>query len=75
MKDILKVFPDDLPRIPPVREINFGIDLLPDTQPISTTPYGIDLAELKELKAQLKDLLDRGFINQAYLHGVLQYCL
>ncbi len=58
-----EVFPEDLPRVPPEREIDFGIDLLPDTQPISIPPYRMAPAELKELKEQLKDLLDKGFIR------------
>ncbi|KAH0706305.1 hypothetical protein KY285_010808 [Solanum tuberosum] len=59
-----KVFPNDLPGIPPEREIDFGIDLMPDMQPISISPYRMSSAELKELKDQLKDLLDKGFIQQ-----------
>ncbi|KAH0671258.1 hypothetical protein KY285_025475 [Solanum tuberosum] len=58
-----KVFREDLPGVPPEREIDFGIDLLPDTQPISIPPYRMAPAELKELKEQLKDLLDKGFIR------------
>ncbi|XP_075096286.1 uncharacterized protein LOC142174397 [Nicotiana tabacum] len=57
------VFPDELPGLPPEREINFAIDMLPDTQPISIPPYRMAPAELKELKAQLKDLLNKGFIR------------
>ncbi|KAH0784229.1 hypothetical protein KY290_003827 [Solanum tuberosum] len=68
VKDFLEVFPDDLPRIPPEREINFGIDLLSDIQPISIPPYRMAPAELKELKAQLKDLLDKGFIQPSISH-------
>ena len=56
-------FPEVLPGVPPEKEINFGIDLLPDTQPISILPYRIALAELKELKEQLKELLDKVFIR------------
>ncbi|XP_070025917.1 uncharacterized protein [Nicotiana sylvestris] len=56
-------FPDELPGIPPEREIDFAIDLLPDTQPISIPPYRMAPAELRELKEQLKDLLDKGFIK------------
>ncbi|KAH0773702.1 hypothetical protein KY290_010839 [Solanum tuberosum] len=59
----LEVFPNDFPSIPPKREIDFGINFLPDTQPISIPPYRMALAELKELKEQLKDLLDKGFIQ------------
>ncbi|XP_070004111.1 uncharacterized protein [Nicotiana sylvestris] len=63
VNEFLEVFPEDLPRIPPDREIDFGIDLLPDTKPISIPPYRMAPAELKELKVQLKDLLDKGFIR------------
>ncbi|XP_009791291.2 uncharacterized protein [Nicotiana sylvestris] len=58
-----EVFPEDLPGIPPDREIDFGIDLLPGTKPISIPPYRMAPVELKELKVQLKDLLDKGFIR------------
>nr|XP_016457068.1 PREDICTED: uncharacterized protein LOC107780957 [Nicotiana tabacum] len=57
------VFPDELPGLPPEREINFAIDMLLDTQPISIPQYRMAPAELKELKAQLKDLLNKGFIR------------
>ena len=55
MKDFPEIFLDDLTRIPPKREIDFGIDLLSDTKPISIPPYRMAPAELKELKLQLKD--------------------
>ena len=48
LKEFLEVFPDDLPGIPPKREIDFDIDLLSDTKPISIPPYRMALAELKE---------------------------
>ena len=51
-----EVFPKDLPGVPRDREIDFRIDVLPDTQPIPIPPYRMDHAELKELKEQLKDL-------------------
>ncbi|XP_070023232.1 uncharacterized protein [Nicotiana sylvestris] len=57
------VFPDELPRIPLDREIDFGIDVMPGTQPISIPPYRMAPTELKELKEQLKDLLEKGFIR------------
>ncbi|XP_070013893.1 uncharacterized protein [Nicotiana sylvestris] len=63
VNEFLEVFPDELPRIPPDREIDIGIDVLPDTQPISIPPYRMALAELRELKEQLKDLLEKGFIQ------------
>ena len=58
----LDVFPEDLPGVPPLQEIDFGIDLEPDTKPISIPPYRMAPTELKELKLQLKDLTDKGFI-------------
>lgn len=57
------MFPKDLPRLPPEREIDFKIELLPDTQPIFIFSYRMAPAELKELEEQLKDLLDKGFIR------------
>ncbi|KAH0661387.1 hypothetical protein KY284_026318 [Solanum tuberosum] len=60
---MLMVFPNDLPSIPPEQEIDFGIDLLPDMQPISIPPYRMAPTELQKLKEQLKDLLDKGFIR------------
>ena len=47
------VFSKDLPRLPPVKEIEFGMDLATDTRPISRAPYKMALIELKELKTQL----------------------
>ncbi|KAH0642176.1 hypothetical protein KY285_034832 [Solanum tuberosum] len=58
-----EVFPDDLPGVLPEREIDFGIDILLHTRPISIPPYRMAPAKLKELKEQLKDLLDKGFIR------------
>jgi len=57
------VFPEDLPGLPLIREIDFGIDLAPDTLPISIPPYRMAPAELKELKQQLQDLLNKSFIR------------
>ncbi|KAF3622302.1 Potassium transporter 7 [Capsicum annuum] len=54
---------DDLPSVPLDREIEFGIDLVPGTRPISIPLYRMAIAELRELKEQLKDLLDKGFIH------------
>ncbi|XP_060172210.1 uncharacterized protein LOC132603251 [Lycium barbarum] len=63
VNEFVDVFPDELPGLPPEREIEFAIDLLPDTQPISIPPYRMAPAELKELKEQLRDLLEKGFIR------------
>ena len=58
-----KVFPNDLLRIPPEGEIYFGINLIQDSNPFLIPPYQIAPAELNDLKAQLKDLLHKGFIR------------
>ena len=57
------VYLDDLPGIPPSRAIDFIIELKPGTGPISKAPYRMALADLKELKVQLQDLRDKGFIR------------
>jgi hypothetical protein len=57
------VFPDDLPGMPPDRDIEFIIELQPGTAPISKRPYRMPPNELAELKTQLQDLLDKGFIR------------
>jgi hypothetical protein len=57
------VFPNELPGMPPDRDIEFGIELQPGMTPISKRPYRMLPAELAELKKQLQDLLDKGFIR------------
>ncbi|XP_071926115.1 uncharacterized protein [Coffea arabica] len=59
------VFPEELESLPPEREIEFKVDLVPGTTPISKTPYRMAPAELKELKVQLQDLLERVFIHES----------
>ncbi|KAA0059961.1 pol protein [Cucumis melo var. makuwa] len=59
------VFPDELPGLPPPREIDFAIELESGTAPISRAPYRVAPAELKELKVQLQELLDKGFIRSS----------
>ena len=59
------IFPEELPGLPPDREIEFCIDIVPGTDPISMPPYRMAPAELKELNEQLKELLDKGFIRRS----------
>jgi hypothetical protein len=58
-----RCFPDELPGMPPDRDIEFAIELQPGTAPISKRPYRMPPAELAELKKQLQELLDKGFIR------------
>jgi len=63
VREFINVFPDDLPELPPFREIEFCIDLILGTEPISMALYRMVPAELRELKEQLQDLLDKKFIR------------
>ena len=56
------VFPDDLPGMPPDRDVEFTIELQPGTAPISRRPYRMPPNELAELNKQLQELLDKGYI-------------
>jgi hypothetical protein len=56
------VFSDDLPGMPPDQDIEFLIELLPGTAPIAKQPYRMGVDELEELKKQIKELQDKGFI-------------
>ncbi|KAL2243791.1 UNVERIFIED_CONTAM: Retrovirus-related Pol polyprotein from transposon [Sesamum indicum] len=63
VREFSDVFPDELPELPPHREVDFEIDTIPRAAPISIAPYGMTPSELKELKKQLEELLDKGFIR------------
>ena len=62
VRDFSDVFPEELPGMPPDREVEFVIDLLPGTAPISKRPYKMSVEELKELKKQLTKLQEAGYI-------------
>ena len=62
VKEFPDVFLDDILGLPPNREVEFTIYLIPGTEPISIPPYRMSPAELRELKAQLEELLSKGFI-------------
>ncbi|KAA0040286.1 gag-protease polyprotein [Cucumis melo var. makuwa] len=60
-------------RHPPPRDINFAIELEPDTAPISGAPYRMTPTELKELKVQLQELVDKSFIRPIFIDDILVY--
>jgi hypothetical protein len=62
VRDFLDIFPEELPGMPPNREVEFVIDLLARTAPISKRPYRMFVEELKELKKQLTELQEAGYI-------------
>ncbi|GJX04873.1 putative reverse transcriptase domain-containing protein [Tanacetum coccineum] len=63
VQDFPEVFPEDLPGLPPTRQVEFQIDLVPGAAPVARAPYRLAPSELKELSEQLKELSDKGFIR------------
>nr|GEV59231.1 putative reverse transcriptase domain-containing protein [Tanacetum cinerariifolium] len=63
VQDFPKVFPEDLPGIPPTRQVEFQIDLIPGAAPVAWAPYRLAPFEMKELSDQLKELANKGFIR------------
>ena len=61
--EYVDVFPDELPGLPPQRVVDFGIELHPSNSPISMTPDRMAPVELQELRVQLQELIDKGFIR------------
>jgi len=61
--DFPEVFPEEIPDVPPEREVEFPIDLVLGTKPVSMTPYRMSASELAELKKQLEDLFDKKFVR------------
>ena len=59
VQDFVDVFPEEVPGLPPSREVEFSIDLVPRTGPISMAPYRMAPAELVELKKQIEDLMEK----------------
>ncbi|GKE01771.1 hypothetical protein Tco_1389754, partial [Tanacetum coccineum] len=59
VRDFPKVFPDDLSGLPPIREIEFCIELTPGATPVAKSPYRLAPSELEELSGQLKELQDK----------------
>ena len=62
VKDYPDVFPEELPSMPPDRDIEFLIELLPGTGTMSKRPYRMPANDLEEIKKQIKELLEKGYI-------------
>ncbi|GJX28551.1 putative reverse transcriptase domain-containing protein [Tanacetum coccineum] len=60
VREFPEVFPKDLPGLPPVRQVEFQIDLIPGTAPVARAPYRLAPSEMQELSNQLQELSDRG---------------
>ncbi|GJZ66660.1 putative reverse transcriptase domain-containing protein [Tanacetum coccineum] len=63
VRDFPEVFPEDLPGLPPTRQVEFQIDLVPGAAPVARAPYRLAPSELQELSTQLQELSDKGFIR------------
>ncbi|GJU81466.1 putative reverse transcriptase domain-containing protein [Tanacetum coccineum] len=63
VRDFPEVFPEDLPGLPPTRQVEFQIDLVPGAAPIARAPYRLAPSEMEELSTQLQELSDKGFIR------------
>nr|GEV80972.1 putative reverse transcriptase domain-containing protein [Tanacetum cinerariifolium] len=63
VKEVPKIFPEDLPGLPPIRQVEFQIDLIPRTTHVAHAPYRLAPSEMQELSNQLQELIDRGFIR------------
>ncbi|GJX13858.1 putative reverse transcriptase domain-containing protein [Tanacetum coccineum] len=61
--DFPDVFPEDLPGLPPTRQVEFQIDLIPGVAPVARAPYRLAPSKMKDLSEQLKELSDKGFIR------------
>ncbi|GJT17774.1 putative reverse transcriptase domain-containing protein [Tanacetum coccineum] len=63
VREFLDVFPEELPGLPPVRQVEFQIDLILGAAPVARAPYRLAPSEIQELSNQLQVLVDRGFIR------------
>ncbi|GJU16186.1 putative reverse transcriptase domain-containing protein [Tanacetum coccineum] len=63
VREFLEVFPEDLPRLPPIRQVEFQIDLIPKAAPVARALYRLAPSEMQELSYQLQELADQGFIR------------
>ncbi|GJU77448.1 putative reverse transcriptase domain-containing protein, partial [Tanacetum coccineum] len=63
VREFPKVFPEDLPGLPPIRQVEFQINLIPGATPIARAPYRLAPSEMQELSNQLQELSDRGLVR------------
>ncbi|GKE73674.1 putative reverse transcriptase domain-containing protein, partial [Tanacetum coccineum] len=70
IRDFLEVFLEELPGLPPPRQVEFRIDLIPGAAPVARVPYRLEPSEMKELSKELQELLEKGFSHR----GELQSC-
>ncbi|GJR48005.1 putative reverse transcriptase domain-containing protein [Tanacetum coccineum] len=66
VRDFVDVFPEDLSGLPPQRQVEFRIDLVPGATPVAKSPYRLAPSEMQELSGQLQELQDKGFIRPSH---------
>ncbi|GJZ50121.1 putative reverse transcriptase domain-containing protein [Tanacetum coccineum] len=66
VRDFVDVFPEDLSGLPPQRQVEFRIDLIPGAMPVAKSPYRLAPSEMQELSGQLQELQDKGFIRPSH---------
>ncbi|GKC10316.1 putative reverse transcriptase domain-containing protein [Tanacetum coccineum] len=66
VRDFVDVFPEDLSGLPPPRQVEFRIDLVPGATPVAKSPYRLAPLEMQELSGQLQELQDKGFIRPSH---------
>ncbi|GJX06649.1 putative reverse transcriptase domain-containing protein [Tanacetum coccineum] len=71
--DFPEVFPEELPGLPPPRQVEFRIDLVPGAAPVARAPYRLASSEMRELSIQLKELLEKGFIHLTLPEGTKDF--
>ncbi|GKD01612.1 hypothetical protein Tco_1171886, partial [Tanacetum coccineum] len=66
VRDFVDVFLEDLSGLPPQRQVEFRIDLIPGAMPVAKSPYRLAPSEMQELSGQLQELQDKGFIRPSH---------
>ena len=75
LQEFRDMFPDEIPGLPPKRDIEFTIELVRGSAPVSKTPYRMSTLEMLELKMQLQELLEKKYIRPVCLLGEHRFCL
>ena len=75
LQEFKDVFSDEIPRLPPKRDIDFTIELVPEAAPMSKTPYRMSTQEILEPKMQVQELLEKSILGRVCLLGEHRFCL
>ncbi|GKG53745.1 hypothetical protein Tco_0555145, partial [Tanacetum coccineum] len=73
--DFPEVLPEELPGLPPPRQVEFRIDLVPGAAPVARVPYRLASFEMKKLSVQLQELLEKGLFVRVHHRGEHRCCM